>query len=159
MSFVAMLSCFVNWKLSHNFQKSVRRQRRRGQEVEECSVPKELDIRQQRRGSPHCSCGKFLYVCQKLVKYMAREQLASKNFDGDTSFVLAAASGRVEAVTARLKKNDELHSIRGDDKGMLPIHSAVQRGHEDIVEYQFTYTVSEISDIHIVLEVIQIKNS
>ncbi|KAJ0008010.1 hypothetical protein Pint_30335 [Pistacia integerrima] len=98
----------------------------------ECSVPKE-DIRQQRRRSPHRSCGKFLYVCQELVKYMAREQLASKNFDGDTSFVLAAASPRVEAVMARLKKNDELHSIRGNDKGMLPIHIAAQRGHKDMV--------------------------
>lgn len=93
------------------------------------------------------TAGSSMFV-RELVKYMTTEQLASKNFDGDTSFVLAAPSEMVEAVRARLKKNDELHSIRGNDKGMLPIHIAAQRGHKDIVEYQFTYTVSEI---HIVI--------
>ncbi|XP_031250440.1 uncharacterized protein LOC116108332 [Pistacia vera] len=82
---------------------------------------------------------------KELIKYMLIEELAIRNDDGDTAFLLAVENGSMEIVSTMFEKNKGLSNIRGylDD---LPIHRAAKLGHKKMVEFLYMRTGDYLND-------------
>ncbi|KAJ0018612.1 hypothetical protein Pint_12288 [Pistacia integerrima] len=75
---------------------------------------------------------------RKMLNYMTKEQLTSKNCFGTTAFHLAASLGRLKLVKLMFKKNEKLAGMRGK-WDVLPIYVAAMQGNYKMV--QFLYRV------------------
>ncbi|KAJ0018069.1 hypothetical protein Pint_12303 [Pistacia integerrima] len=82
---------------------------------------------------------------KKLLENMNKEDLAVKNNAGNMTFFLAATSERVEIVKARMKKNEDIVNIRGDND-ILPLHKAALIRDKEMVEYLYEATADVILD-------------
>ncbi|KAL2334485.1 hypothetical protein Fmac_015698 [Flemingia macrophylla] len=79
---------------------------------------------------------KHVHFVDKLLKLLNPCDLELKNFNGNTAFCFAAASGNLQIAAMMIKKNPSLTKIRGGEEA-TPLYMAVLQGKGDMASYLY----------------------
>ncbi|KAL2604094.1 hypothetical protein AAZV13_09G050000 [Glycine max] len=80
-----------------------------------------------------------------LVKLLNPDDLELKNFNGNTAFCYAAASGNLQIASLMIKKNAGLPKIRGGE-GATPFYMAALQGKDDMARHLYDLTTGILEE-------------
>ncbi|KAJ7969332.1 Ankyrin repeat-containing protein [Quillaja saponaria] len=94
----------------------------------------------------HVAAGaNHVHFVKELVKLMDVEDLALKNYNGDTAFCLAAAVGNVGMAEIMWQKNPYLPTIRGG-AGVTPLYMSILQGEQKMAWYLYPKTTELLEE-------------
>lgn len=99
-----------------------------------------VPITQQRETVLHVAAkGGHVRFMSELLKLLDEGDLESKDDEGNTALMLAAAAGNVQVAKIMVLQNPSLPQMR-DKKGMTALHFATSQGHGEMALYLYGIT-------------------
>lgn len=83
---------------------------------------------------------KHVHFVEELIKLLDPYDLELQNYNGNTAFCYAAASGNLKIAAMMIKENAYLPHIRGGEE-MTPLYMAALQGRSDMARYLYTLTI------------------
>ncbi|KAJ7969320.1 Ankyrin repeat-containing protein [Quillaja saponaria] len=89
----------------------------------------------------HIAAGaNHVHFVEELVKLMDENDLALKDYKGNTAFCFAAAVGNIEITEIMRQKNQNLPTIRGG-AGVTPLYMSILQGQREMALYLYPKTI------------------
>lgn len=88
---------------------------------------------------------KHVHFVNHLLKLLNREDLELQDFNGNTAFCFAAASGNLQIASIMIKKNEGLPKIRGGE-GATPLYMAALLGKGDMARHLYALTTDILEE-------------